>query len=255
MKLPQGPVTYKYIEVGKTLYQAGSTRTPRFPARVAYFMLNALFESTEGQITLYDPFCGHGVLLVTAYLLFPERVKQVMGSDINPIVVETARKNFQWLRDPNALEERLRAIQAYKTQDDVLKAIYQQRCRLMFNRAQEQNLAVELFTHDATQIDEILAATNGTVALVTDPPYSRNDHWHPKSGIESADFGPLEPFLQQVGMAPNVSTLLVCYRADGLSISPLLEKYFVVTPHPGTKGRVIYQCHHKLSSALKQPKF
>jgi hypothetical protein len=245
MKLPQGPVTYKYIEVGKTLYQAGSTRTPRFPARVAYFMLNALFESVEEQITLYDPFCGHGVLLVTAYLLFSERIKKVMGSDINPIVLDTARKNFQWLRDPYALEERLRAIQAYKTQDDVLKATYQGRCRLMFDHAQERDLEVELFVHDATQIGEILAATNGAVALVTDPPYSRNDHWNPKSGIESADFGPLEPFLQQVGTAPNVSSLLVCYRADGLSILPLLERYFVVTPLPGTKGRAIYQCHRK----------
>ena len=70
MKLPQGPVTYKYIEVGKTLYQAGSTRTPRFPARVAYFMLNALFESVEEQITLYDPFCGHGVSLGYSILTF-----------------------------------------------------------------------------------------------------------------------------------------------------------------------------------------
>lgn len=244
MKLPQGPVTYKYIEVGKTLYQALSTRTPRFPSRVAYFMLNALFAQAKRKITLYDPFCGHGVLLITAYLLFSERLKKVMGSDINPIVVHTAQQNFQWLKNATALEERLQAIQGYKTQDEKLKAIYQDRCRLMFKHAQEIDMAVELFQHDVTHIHGVLAAIDGQVALVTDPPYSRNDHWNSNTGIKSADFGPLEPFLQQVSTAPNVSSLLICYRTDQ-PILPLLEVYFSVTSQRGTKGRAIYECQPK----------
>ena len=244
MKLPQGPVTYKYIEVGKTLYQAPSTRTPRLPPRIAYVMLKSLFAEKAEAVTLYDPFCGHGVILITAYLLFSHRLKKLMGSDINPIVVDTARRNFQWLKSANALQERLRAIQAYKTENDALKAFYQERCRQMFNHAQGINLGVELFQQDATQIREILPSIDGEVVLVTDPPYSRNDHWNPKTGIDRADFGPLEPFLQQVAEAPNVSSLLICYRADG-PILPLLQKYFAVTSQRGRKGRAIYRCRRK----------
>ena len=242
MHLPQGPVTYKYVEVGKTLYQAVSTRTPRFPPRVAYVMLNSLFEEGRQEaITVYDPFCGNGVILCTAYLLFSRNIKKLVGADLNPVVLETARRNFRWMKEPSALEERLRAIQAYKTGNDALKRSYQERCRLMFNHAQQICLDVELFQHDATRIGDHLASIEGEVALITDPPYAYNDHWNPKDGLESADFGPLEPFLQQVAAAPNVATLLICYRVDQ-PIRRLLEAYFAVTLLGGTKGRAIYRC-------------
>ena len=241
MHLSQGPVTYKYIEVGKTLYQALSTRTPRFPSRLAYVMLNALFADQTPPVTLYDPFCGNGVILCTAYLLFAERIKKLIGSDINPIVLDTARRNLQWLRDRDAFEERLRAIQGYKTQDDELKAFYQQRCRLMFDHARQTHLDVELFEHDATQVSRILAAIDREVAVVTDPPYARNDHWNPMQNLGSAHFGPLEPFLQQVADTQGQSTLLICYRT-GQPIRPLLERYFAVTSLGGTRGREIYRC-------------
>ena len=241
MHLPQGPVTYKYVEVGKTLYQALSTRTPRFPPRVAYVMLNSLFEEEQEPITVYDPFCGNGVILCTAYLLFSQRIKKLIGADLHPVVLETAQRNFRWMKDQNALEERLRAIQRYKTEDDGLKRSYQERCRLIFDHAREIRLDIELLQRDATQINEHLASIDGEVALVTDPPYAHNDHWNPKDGHENADFGPLEPFLQQVAEAPNVATLLICYRVDQ-PIRELLETYFEVTPLGGTKGRAIYRC-------------
>jgi len=244
MYLPQSPVIYKYIEVGKTLYQALSTRTPRFPPRVAYVMLKSLFEVEMDAITVYDPFCGNGVILVTAYLLFSQKIKKLMGSDIDPIVLDTARRNFQWMRDPNALVERLQAIQMYKTENDDLKAGYQERCRLMFGHAHQIDLEVALFQHDAIQIHEILASVDGEVALIADPPYARNDHWNPSDGLQSADLGLLEPFLQQVAEAANVSLLLICYRTQ-LPILPLLETYFVVSPLSGTRGREIYRCQRR----------
>ena len=241
MHLPQGPVTYKYVEVGKTLYQALSTRTPRFPPRVAYVMLNSLFEEEREPITVYDPFCGNGVILCTAYLLFAQRIKKLIGADLHPVVLETAQRNFQWMKDRDALEERLRAIQAYKTEDNGLKRSYQERCRLIFDHARQIHLDVELLQRDATRIHEHLASIDGEVALVTDPPYAHNDHWNPENGPEAADFGSLEPFLQQVAEAPNVATLLICYRVDQ-PIRGLLETYFEVTPLGGTKGRAIYRC-------------
>ena len=103
---------------------------------------------------------------------------------------------------------------------------------------------MELLQRDATRIQEHLTSIDGEVVLITDPPYAHNDHWDPKDGLELADFGPLEPFLQQVAAAPNVATLLICYRVNQ-SIRTLLEMYFAVTLLGGTKGRAIYRCESK----------
>ena len=235
------PITYKFIEVGKTLYQTPSAGTPRFPPRAAYFMLRELFRQEEGPTTLYDPFCGNGVLLLTAFLLFPERLQRLLGSDIHPLVVDTAQKNIRWLCDPKALQERLQAIAAYQTQNDQLKSRYQEKCRLMFARGQEVNLGTEIFQQDAKQVGAVLAAIDGSVTVITDPPYS-------PSASQTADFGPtsaypepLEPFLKQLAAAANVTSLTICYPIHQ-PILPLLEAYFNVSCKRGTKSRGIYYC-------------
>ena len=170
--LPQGPVTYKYIEVGKTLYHAPSIGTPRFSLRLAYRMLNELLAAEEGITAVYDPFCGNGVLLVTAFLLFAQRLQKIIGSDLSLLAMDSARRNMQWLRDAKALEERLYAIESYATEDVELKEVSQQRCKLMFEHAKGIDMEVELFAQDATCIGARLAAVEGEVAIVTDPPYA-----------------------------------------------------------------------------------
>ncbi|NKB72378.1 MAG: hypothetical protein GKR89_35325 [Candidatus Latescibacteria bacterium] len=235
--LPQGPVTYKYIEVGKTLYHAPSIGTARFSSRLAHRMLNELFAAEKGITTVYDPFCGNGVLLHTAYLLFNEQLDKIIGSDLSPLAMDSSWRNMQWLNDAKALEERLYAIESFATEDVEVKEFAQQRCRLMFEHAKGIDMEVELFSQDATCIGQRLAFLQEEVALVTDPPYS-----HPgEDGRNNADFGPLPAFLEQAAAATNVRCLLLCYRLDA-PVLPLLEAHFAVEVLRGTKGRAVYYC-------------
>ena len=114
----------------------------------------------------------------------------------------------------------------------------------MFKHARGINLEVELIQHDATRIGDVFASIDGEVALVTDPPYFRHDLRTTAEGIRSANSDPLEPFLQQVAAAPNVSSLLICYRINQ-PILPFLDEYFAVTVLRGTKGRSIHRCRRK----------
>jgi 23S rRNA G2445 N2-methylase RlmL len=232
-------VSHKCIEVGKTLYQALSVGTPRFSSRAAYYMLHEVFRASSGKVRLYDPFCGNGVLLVTAFLLFPDRVKGLAGSDLDPAAVETARRNMRWLRDAEAFGERLETIQAYKTRDQGLKDLFSQRCRRMYNKAQGIDLKVEVFEQDACSVGEILAAVDDEVWVAADPPYG-GEQW-----VGGQDgYGPLEPFLRQVAAATNVPALVLCYPLEQ-SVMPLLQRYFSVSVARGTKGRNIYVCRRQ----------
>lgn len=221
-------VSHKCIEVGKTLYQAPGNGTPRFSARAAYLMLYELCAAVPGRLLLYDPFCGNGVLLVTAFLLYAERLSGVYGADLDPAAVETARRNLAWLRDAEALEERLEAVRAFKTADESLKDLFQQRCRRMFDKGKSIGLDTAVARRDAHEIGAYLAGLDGPVCLATDPPYEEGEEF-------------LEAFLAQTAAAPNVEALVLCYPL-GRPLAGLLERFFRVEEKRGSRGRGIYLC-------------
>ena len=239
-RLPRGPVTHKYIEVGKTLYQAPG-ETPRFAAKAAFVMLRELFRDAASPVTVYDPFCGNGVILLTALLFFHTRHKALLGSDLHPSAVRASRMNLRWLRYRQGLNTRIRAIHAYRTEDQQVKAIYAERCRLMFDEAKRIGTEADVFRQDARTVGHVLASVSGRIAIVADPPYagmSRNR--------SSYDFGPLEPFLSQVADCPRADVLMLCYRRE-TPVLALLEKHFRVFPKRGTRGRDIYLCRRRSS--------
>lgn len=221
-------VSQKCIEVGKTLYQAPGSGTPRFSARVAYLMLSELCASVPGRLCLYDPFCGNGVLLVTAFLLYAERLTGVYGADLDPAAIESARRNLEWLRDREALEERLRTIRAFKTAGQGLKEVFQQRCRRMFEKGRSIDLATGVERRDVGDLGAYLGGLDGRVCLATDPPYEDGE-------------GALEIFLEQTAAADNVAALVLCYPVER-PVVPLLERFFRVETKRGSRGRAIYLC-------------
>ena len=144
--------------------------------------------------------------------------------------------NLNWLREEDALLRRIQAIQAYQTEDRQLKAIYAERCRLMFAHARDTQTDTTVFRHDARRLASALSSVAEPVAIITDPPYTR-----PPSGQTDPDFGPLESFLSHVAKAPNVSSLVLCYHRR-TPILPLLERYFAVCEKRDTHSRNIYFC-------------
>lgn len=74
------------------------------PPKVARIMLNLALSHLEqkenGPLSLYDPFCGSGTVLMEGLLLG----HQVWGSDLDPAAISGANKNLTWLEKEYSLE-------------------------------------------------------------------------------------------------------------------------------------------------------
>lgn len=69
-------------------------RTPKFPPKVAYTLLEIAKEISSNKTNLYDPFCGNGTILTIAGLNFNGQFQQLFGSDIDPEAVDSTRLNL-----------------------------------------------------------------------------------------------------------------------------------------------------------------
>lgn len=62
------------------------------PPKLARIMVNLAIEHNN-QLTIYDPFCGTGRVLMEALLLG----QNVLGSDIDPLAITATERNLTWL--------------------------------------------------------------------------------------------------------------------------------------------------------------
>lgn len=68
------------------------------PPKLAQTIINLAVGKASGPVKIFDPFCGTGVLLQEALLMGHD----VLGSDIDPRMVEYTEKNLQWLGENTA---------------------------------------------------------------------------------------------------------------------------------------------------------
>ena len=76
---------------------ARDTKVGMLPPKLAQILINLGSEISESKKVL-DPFCGTGVVLQEALILG----QPVMGSDLNPRMVEYTQKNLDWLLEKKA---------------------------------------------------------------------------------------------------------------------------------------------------------
>lgn len=69
-------------------------RTPKFPPKVAYTLLEIAKDIASNKKILYDPFCGNGTILTIAGLNFNNQFQQLFGSDIDSEAVDSTRLNL-----------------------------------------------------------------------------------------------------------------------------------------------------------------
>ncbi len=69
-------------------------RTPKFPPKVAYTLLEIANDLSQNKSALYDPFCGNGTILTVAGLNFEGQFKHLFGSDIASEAVDSTRLNL-----------------------------------------------------------------------------------------------------------------------------------------------------------------
>lgn len=93
----QDTVAYTKRDIEKPVRD---TETGLLPPKLAQVMLNlGLYllkeeKKKSGKITVYDPFCGTGVILLECLL----RKYNVLASDIEKEAVKACEKNLEWLR-------------------------------------------------------------------------------------------------------------------------------------------------------------
>ncbi|HHT42392.1 MAG TPA: hypothetical protein GX014_03230 [Firmicutes bacterium] len=107
---------YSDFASGRVLYSAPNTTA--FPVRLASEIVQRAFDILEakgakGPYTIYDPCCGGGFLLATVGFLFSERIAELIGTDIDPDVLEVAAKNLSLLSQAG-LEGRERELQGFE---------------------------------------------------------------------------------------------------------------------------------------------
>jgi tRNA G10 N-methylase Trm11 len=74
---------------------ARSAKVGMLPPKLAQLIIN----TTHGA-TIYDPFCGTGVILQEAYLMG----RMAAGSDLSEEMIDASRENMTWLADKYAVD-------------------------------------------------------------------------------------------------------------------------------------------------------
>jgi 23S rRNA G2445 N2-methylase RlmL len=156
-------------------------------------------KGSYGPYCVYDPCCGGGTLLTAIGLLNSERIERIVGSDIDPKVLETARNNLALLT-VEGINERLRQIKAdYETyakpsHKDALESARRIRDLLVSNR--KPALATALLHLDATQLRAQDFHFVGQPDIVlADVPYGIKSEWTVQSNAPS---GPVSLLLQSL---------------------------------------------------------
>lgn len=99
----QDPDAYTERDIKKPVRD---TRSGLLPPKLAQILLNfgwmaAGGHSHQGQFTIYDPFCGTGVIPIEAVL----RGWAVYGSDLSQKAVDGTETNLEWLRKTQKIKK------------------------------------------------------------------------------------------------------------------------------------------------------
>ncbi|NLM44744.1 MAG: hypothetical protein GX201_12175 [Clostridiales bacterium] len=100
---------------GRVLYNAANTTA--FPVRLASEIAQRCFDILEKKgvyspYKIYDPCCGGGFLLTTIGFLHYDKILELIATDYDDYVLETARKNLSLL-SKEGLNKRKKEIEEY----------------------------------------------------------------------------------------------------------------------------------------------
>lgn len=188
--------SYEDFASGRVLYNARGTTS--FPVRLASEILQRCFhilelKGDEGPYSLFDPCCGGGYLLTVSGLLHGHRLKRVIGSDVNPEVLEIAGKNLSLLTHEGMNQRKQQIKEMIKLYDkpshhEALQSADRLEKLLGRSRIDE----VRCFQGDITNGSEPVTLPQGTNIVLTDLPYGNIVSW----GGASVD--PVHDFFEQI---------------------------------------------------------
>jgi len=163
---------------GRVLYNAKNTTA--FPVRLASEIIQRSFHILEGKgysgpYKIYDPCCGGGFLLTTIGFLYYNRISEIIATDFDDEVLETARKNLSLL-SKEGLDRRRKEIERYieaygkESHVQALKSI-----EYLETLIGMKNIRINCKQRDITDIQDF--PINGVNIIITDIPYGNIVNW------------------------------------------------------------------------------
>lgn len=166
------------LSSGRVLYHAANTTA--FPVRLAGELVQRAFEILEnkgvrGPYKIYDPCCGGGFLLTTIGFLFYDRMDELIATDFDAEVLETARKNLSLL-SREGLDRRKKEIEGYiqaygkESHIEALKSVEHLAALIG-----EKTIKRSVMQRDITDLSDF--PIEGVNLIVTDLPYGNLVSW------------------------------------------------------------------------------
>lgn len=108
---------YEDFASGRVLYNARGMTA--FPVRIASEIAQRAFQvlreqGVKGPYHVYDPCCGGAYLLTVISLLHGRHIRKLTASDIDPVLLETARRNLALLTKPGLERRRGQLLELYE---------------------------------------------------------------------------------------------------------------------------------------------
>lgn len=171
---------YSDLASGRVLYnQPGA---PAFPVRLASEIFQrAVHHLNPGRrITIYDPTCGGAYHLAALGFLHGKEIASILASDIDPNILETARRNLGLLSTDGLAQregEIRRMLAAFDKEShaEALASLTRLRQRLQDLR----HLTCRIFTADALDASSMEngLAEQAVDLIFSDVPYGRLTGW------------------------------------------------------------------------------
>ena len=183
----------EHFASGRVLYNAKGAAP--FPVRLADEMAQRCFALLEerghpGPYAVYDPCCGSGYLLAVIGLLHGRRIRAVIASDIDEVMLDAARRNLSLLTEPGmrARTEQLRELYARYGKPSHREAL-ESAAILEDYRSRGAVRTIEVFPADITAgaPDALRASAHLPVHIViADLPYGNLTGWRSEGGDPAA---------------------------------------------------------------------
>ena len=180
---------YEDYASGRVIYHKSGFAT--FPVRLAseLFQRGLSLLETPTPIKVYDPLCGEGYLLTIIGLLHPDKISQMVGSDINPEALAIAKKNlelFTWDGLQTRKEKLTELFQSY--QKDSHKEALESVEVFLQRHTPAHEISFHLFRKDILSSDSLREETFTADFIISDIPYGQMTDWQGNTGEEIETF-------------------------------------------------------------------
>lgn len=159
----------------------------------------------HGPYAVYDPCCGGGTLLTGIALLNPQRIYQIVGSDLDPQALETAHNNLQLLTAEgannrcNQIESDYRAY-GKEAHREALRSACRIRDQVRTDR-EANPLILKVLELDATELTVDSCGLIGRPDVVlADVPYGIRSDWKLSKDVRAT---PMQLLLSSLLVLPG----------------------------------------------------